>query len=133
MCIKDSCSQNGRRVEFKADVDGDGGKDMRMGDNVVPSGAQANCRVTLVGGPLELLPYTVTVIKDGFELTSLTIGPGATSAEFVDTPAFGVRSYYRVEVTGQQALFPEVPAAAALSGNMIGLSNPIYFNFDPAL
>ena len=127
-----SSNPNAPRVEFHADLDGDGEMDMMMGDNVVPSGAPANFRVTLVGGPLALLPYTVTVIKDGFELTSLTIGPGATSAEFVDTPAFGVRSYYRVEVTGQQALFPEVPAAAALSGNMIGLSNPIYFNFDPA-
>jgi len=23
------------------------------------------------------------------------------------------------------------PASAALSGNIVGLSNPIYFNFDP--
>jgi len=48
---------------------------------------------------------------------------------FTDTPAAEGRSYYRVQVEGQQAAYPEIPGAAALSANMIALSNPIYFNF----
>ena len=120
------------RVEFTADLDADGVADMMMGDNVVPTGEPVTFRIELLGGSPALLPYTATVIKDGSELTSLTIGPVATSAEFTDTPAFGARSYYRVEVTGPQAVYPQVPASSLLSANTIALSNPIYFNFDPA-
>jgi hypothetical protein len=36
-----------------------------------------------------------------------------------------------VQVEGPPTPYPEVPQSAALSGNMVGLSNPIYFNFDP--
>jgi len=51
--------------------------------------------------------------------------------EFTDTPAALGRTYYRVEVTGPSTPYPQVPGSTALSGNMVGLSNPIYFNFDP--
>jgi hypothetical protein len=53
------------------------------------------------------------------------------TAEFTDTPAANGRTYYRITVEGPQTPYPEVPGSMELSGNMIGLSNPIYFNFDP--
>jgi hypothetical protein len=36
-----------------------------------------------------------------------------------------------VQVEGPPTPYPEVPGAAARSGNMVALSNPIYFNFEP--
>jgi hypothetical protein len=51
--------------------------------------------------------------------------------EFTDTPAMLGRTYDRVEVEGPPTDYPQVPRSMALSGNMVGLSNPIYFNFDP--
>ncbi|MFA6084311.1 hypothetical protein [Mucilaginibacter sp.] len=53
------------------------------------------------------------------------------SVEFTDTSKTSGRTYYRVVVEGPPTAYPEVPGAAALSGNMVGLSNPICFNFDP--
>ena len=50
---------------------------------------------------------------------------------FTDTPPVGERSYYRVEVRGPQTPYPAVPNSMALSQDMVGLSNPIFFNFDP--
>jgi len=121
------------RVELLADLDQDGRMDMMMGDVAAATGSPVTFQVKMVGGTLPaLLPYTVTVIKDGAEWLSLQIAPPATSAEFTDTPAAQGRSYYRVLVEGQQAAYPEIPGAAALSANMVALSNPIYFNFDPA-
>jgi hypothetical protein len=34
-------------------------------------------------------------------------------------------------VEGPPTAYPQVPQSPALAGNMVGLSNPIYFNFDP--
>jgi hypothetical protein len=34
-------------------------------------------------------------------------------------------------VEGPPTAYPQVPESAALSENMVGLSNPIHFNFDP--
>jgi hypothetical protein len=51
--------------------------------------------------------------------------------EFTDTPATIGRTYYRVAVEGPVTAYPQFPGSMALSGNMVGLSNPIYFNFDP--
>ena len=53
------------------------------------------------------------------------------TVEFTDTPPTGGRSYYRVEVEGPPTDYPQVPQSMALSGEMVALSNPIYFNFDP--
>jgi hypothetical protein len=39
--------------------------------------------------------------------------------------------YYRLIVEGPQSDYPQVPGSMKVSGNMIALSNPIYFNFDP--
>jgi len=55
----------------------------------------------------------------------------APFVEFTDTPATPGRTYYRVEVQGPVTPYPQVPESMALSGNMVGLSNPICFNFDP--
>jgi hypothetical protein len=117
------------RVEFYADLDADGEADLMMGDNTISSGQPVTFLVNLAGGPPALLPYTVKVIADGNELTSLTILPGRTDAQFTDTPPVGQRRYYRVEVTGQPVLYPQIPLALTLGGTMIALSNPIYFNF----
>lgn len=117
------------RVEFYADLDADGEADMMMGDNVVASGEPVTFHVNLVGGPPALLPYLVKVITDGQELTSLTLFPGRTGAQFTDTPPAGLRKYYRLEVSGQPVLYPQIPLSIALGGTMIALSNPIYFNF----
>ena len=118
------------RVEFYADLDADGAADAMMGDNVAASGEPVTFHVKLLGGSPALLPYTVKVIVDGAELTSLTLLPGRTDAQFTDTPPVGSRKYYRLEVTGQPVLYPQIPFSIALGGTMIALSNPIYFNFE---
>lgn len=128
-----SSNPHAPRVEFYADLDADGEPDMMMGDNTGASGDLVNFRVDLVGGPAVTTPYTVKVITDGYTLLELAIPPGESSVAFTDTPPAEQRKYYRVEVTGPQTPYPEVPISAALSGNMIALSNPIFFNFDPAL
>jgi hypothetical protein len=87
--------------------------------------------VDLVGGPAVSTSYTVKAITDGYTLSQLPIPPGEKSVTFTDTPSTQQRSYYRVEVSGQQIAYPEVPISATLSSDMIALSNPIYFNFDP--
>ena len=51
--------------------------------------------------------------------------------EFDDKPSTTNRTYCRVQVEGTPTTYPEVPGSMTLSGNMVGLSNPIYFNFDP--
>ncbi|MFC4250767.1 CehA/McbA family metallohydrolase [Sinimarinibacterium flocculans] len=117
------------RVEFHADLDADGAPDLMMGDNAVASGEPVTFQVKLVGSAPALLPYTVRVVTDGYELMSLTIFPGQSGVQFTDTPPVGQRKYYRVEVTGPPTLYPQVPLSIAVGGNMVALSNPIYFNF----
>jgi len=63
---------------------------------------------------------------------TLPVDAAKGEAVFTDTPPTGRRSYYRLEVEGPQADYPAVPMAAGLSGTMVALSNPLYFNFDPA-
>jgi hypothetical protein len=75
--------------------------------------------------------YTVRVVKNGAEFGRFTMNGAAPSVDFSDTPSTATRSYYRVEIHGPQTPYPEVPLSAILSGDMIALSNPIYFNFDP--
>lgn len=121
------------RVEFLADLDRDGRMDLMMGDNARAPGGPVNFRVQLLGGTVPLVPYTVKVTKDGAELGSFRSAGAVPTVEFTDTPASDARSYYRVEVTGSPTAYPEVPFSTLLSGNMVGLSSPIYFNFDPDL
>lgn len=121
------------RVEFYADRDGDGRMDMMMGDNARPSGGPVTFRVRLSGASaVPTATYTARVIKDGQTFKTLQIGGATPQADFTDAPAPDIRTYYRVEVTGPQTPYPQVPKSPVLSGDMVGLSNPIYFNYDPS-
>jgi hypothetical protein len=120
------------RVEFYADRDGDGRMDMMMGDNSAPTGKPVHFRVKLVGSTIPAHgAYTVTVVKDGEQLGVFKATGPTPVVDFNDTPATTGRTYYRVVVTGTPTPYPEVPGSMALSGDMVGLSNPIFFNFDP--
>ena len=119
------------RVEFYADLDRDGRMDMMMGDNAAATGKPVTFRVQLYGNTVPGAAYTVKVVKDGDKFASIPMSSDKPMVEFTDTPAAGVRTYYRVEVEGPQTPYPEVPGSAALSGTMVALSNPIFFNFDP--
>ena len=117
------------RIELYADTNADGAMDLMMGDIATASGAPVNFRVDIVGGSGIVPLYTVNVIKNGEEFASMQTL--TRSVSFTDTPAVGERSYYRVEVQGLPTLYPQVPGTVLIGGLMIGLSNPIYFNFDP--
>jgi len=131
------------RVEFYADLDQDGKMDMMMGDNVKATGKPVKFRVQLTGSSIPEGTYTINVVKNGDKFNTFSveksgdkpnISPATGKApfvEFTDTPAALGRTYYRVEVQGPVTPYPQVPESMALSGNMVGLSNPICFNFDP--
>jgi hypothetical protein len=120
------------RVEFYADLDQDGKMDMMMGDNAKATGKAATFRIQLTGNTVQGAQYTLHVVKDGNPFKTLQATGGKTTiAEFTDTPQALGRTYYRVEVEGPPTAYPQVPGSTALNGNMVGLSNPLYFNFDP--
>jgi hypothetical protein len=119
------------RVEFYADVDQDGKMDMMMGDNTKATGKPVKFQVKLTGKTVADSTYTVNVIKNGDKFGTFQVSGKIASVEFTDTPQAQGRSYYRIEVQGPSTPYPQVPGSMALSGNMVGLSNPIYFNFDP--
>lgn len=119
------------RVEFSADHDGDGAADMLPGDNQAWSGGAVQFRVALVGGPDGAAPYTMTVVKNGTTFQTLTLPPRG-EITFSDTPEQAERTYYRVEIRGAVPPYPQVPNATAVAGDMVALSNPLYFNFDLA-
>lgn len=120
------------RVELRADADGDGHLEMMMGDNVMASGKPVTFEVRLSEGGVDGANYRVRVVKNRDEFATLLTDAVSRSARFVDIPDPAGRSYYRVEIEGPQAPFPEVPNSMALSQNMVALSNPLYFNYDPA-
>jgi hypothetical protein len=130
-----SANPFGPRVEFLADRDGDGRMDMMMGDNAAGTGRPVRFRVQLTGKVTPGAAYSVSVVKDGAKFGSYPMVPAAEGAapavEFTDTPSAATRTYYRVTVDGPQTPYPQVPGSMALSATMVGLSNPIYFNFDP--
>ncbi|HKQ13957.1 MAG TPA: CehA/McbA family metallohydrolase [Steroidobacteraceae bacterium] len=121
------------RVELYADLDGDRRMDMMMGDNAASPAKPVTFRVQLVGKMSPDAVYTVNVVKNGEAFRSLqaAVQGNTAAAEFVDTPAASGRTYYLVQVAGPATPYPEVPGAAARGGTMVGLSNPLYFNFDP--
>lgn len=119
------------RVEFYADLDQDGKMDMMMGDNVKATGKPVRFRVQLTGKTVPDSTYTIDVIKNGDPFQTLQAIGKKPMVEFTDTPVAIGRTYYRIEVHGPSTPYPQVPQSASLSGNMVGLSNPIYFNFDP--
>ena len=123
---------NAPRIEFTADLDGNGTADLMMGDNVKATGRAVTFTVKLVGTVVPAGVYTVSVVKDGGTFGSYRATGLAPSVSFTDTPDATARSYYRVQVEGPAPASTQVPGAAALSGNMLGLTNPIHFNFDPA-
>lgn len=120
------------RVELHADLDGDGAMDMMMGDNAQPTGRPVTFEVRLVGGGIPGASYAVRVVKNRGVFESLITDPQTRSVRFTDTPELGQRSYYRVEIEGPQAPYPDVPNSMAQSQNMVALSNPLYFNYDPS-
>ena len=85
----------------------------------------------LEGGGIPGANYAVRVIKNREFFADLVTDATTRTASFTDTPDANERSYYRVEITGSQAAYPEVPNSMAQSQNMVALSNPIYFNYDP--
>jgi hypothetical protein len=100
-------------------------------DPTKSTGEPVKFRVQLTGNTVPGASYTVRVVKDGNKFGTFQATCKTPTAEFTDTPATVGRSYYRVEVEGPPTNYPQVPQSMALSGNMVGLSNPIYFNFDP--
>lgn len=119
------------RVEFYADPTGQGQFGLMMGDNAKPSGQPVTFEIRVVGGGVDGAAYRVRVVKNREELVTLVTDAASRSVRFVDTPLMNERSYYRVEIEGPQAPYPEVPNSMAQSQNMVALSNPIYFNYDP--
>ena len=120
------------RVELVADHDGDGVMDMMMGDNVIPTGGPVTFEVRLLGGGITGANYRVRVIRNREEFTTLITDATTRSVQFTDVPAVGERNYYRVEIEGPQVPYPEVPNSMAMSQNMVALSNPLYFNYNPS-
>jgi len=127
-----SSNPHNPRVELYADSNGDGQFDMMMGDNGRASGGPVTFEVRLAGGGIDGAAYRVKVIKNREEFGSFITDATSRSVRFQDVPGMDSRSYYRVEVEGPQAAYPEVPNSMAQSLNMIAMSNPIYFNYDPA-
>ncbi len=106
--------------------------DMMMGDNTKSTGEAVHFRVQLSGNTVVSgETYTVNVIKNGGAFQTFNMNGSKAVVEFTDTPTTSGRTYYRVTVEGPSTAYPGVPKAAEVSGNMVGLSNPIYFNFDP--
>lgn len=129
-----SISANPRdpRVEFYADLDGDGKIDAMMGDNLRADGKPVTFRIRLSNATIPWAQYQVRVVRDGETFATLPVNASDPEATFTDTPPLGKRSYYRLEVTGPQADYPAVPMAAGRSDTMVALSNPVYFNYDPS-
>jgi hypothetical protein len=119
------------RVEFYADANGTSKYDIMMGDNTISTGKPVQFQVQLMGNTFPEEEYNVTVIKNGKKLNTYQIKGKLPIVNFEDTPALVGRTYYRVEVEGRIADYPQVPKSMALSEKMVSLSNPIYFNFDP--
>jgi hypothetical protein len=119
------------RVEFYADLNQDGKMDMMMGDNAKSTGKPVKFRVQLTGNTVPEGDYTVSVVKNGNPFGTFKTNGKTAFIEFTDTPATQGRTYYRVVVEGPPTPYPQVPESMALSGKMVGLSNPICFNFDP--
>jgi predicted metal-dependent phosphoesterase TrpH len=121
-----SYASNAERLDFTADLDGDGTYETTVGDNVEPDGKPIAFKVEIVGHR-PFAPYRLTVFKNGTKLkTRLWAG---RTFRFQDTPARGAETYYRVELRGD---VPEAPllSAAIGFGDFIAMTSPIYMGFD---
>jgi hypothetical protein len=104
---------------------------MMMGDNAKATGKPVKFRVQLSGKLIADSSYTINVVKNGSSFGTYKANVKTTFIEFTDSPAATGRTYYRIMVEGPQTAYPQVPESMALSDNMVALSNPIFFNFDP--
>lgn len=118
------------RVEFSADFDRDGRADMQVGDNTRWTGGAIDFQIALVGGADDVPFYTANIVKNGEPFQSLKIDK-TRRLLFTDTPERVGRTYYRVEIRGVVPPYPQVPNASLVAGDLVAISNPIYFNFDP--
>ena len=94
----------------------------------VKSALLASSQPAFALAPLEAI---VHVVRNGEDFGTYQATGAAPTVTFTDTPVLAKRSYYRVEVEGPQTPYPEIPNSMKLSGNMVALSNPVFFNFDP--
>jgi hypothetical protein len=112
------------RIDLTADADGDGSYEAMIGDNLVATGAALAVRVEIAGFRAGA-SYEVTLLRDGSPLHRATLREPVVV--FQDTPAAGVRTYYRVEVKGET---PDAPWLSRIAfGRFVGLTNPIYVGF----
>ena len=116
-----SYAATAERIDFTADVDGDGTFETIVGDNVTSAGAALRFKIEIAGFRATST-YNVTVFKNGtsFKNWQLT----SASVTFEDTPSAGERAYYRVEMRGPTSDAPIVSSIAF--GDFIALTNPIY-------
>jgi len=119
------------RVELTADLNQDGRPDMMMGDNVKSTGKAVTFQVRLAGSMEAANAYKIHVVRNGEDFGTYEATGANPVVTFTDTPELAKRAYYRVEVEGPQNPYPEVPNSMKLSGTMVALSNPVFFNFDP--
>lgn len=114
------------RVILRADGDKDGVFETLMGDNLAISGLPIDFQVKIDGFRAGQ-DYEVFVFKNGVQI--LNWDQQQSTVTFTDTPDEAARTSYRVEVHGST---PDAPAIAVLLGyygDMIGITNPIYFGF----
>lgn len=128
-----SSNPYGPRVEFYADLNDDGKMDMMMGDNAKSAGKPVKFRVQLARNTVPGGKYKVNIFKNSsnrWQSLDMTDADGLY-AEFTDTPSAQNRTYYRVTIEGPVTPYPQVWQSMKLSENIVGLSNPSFFNFDP--
>jgi hypothetical protein len=120
-----SYAATAERLDFTADVDGDGAYETIVGDNVMPQGDKAIRFKIEIAGFRATSTYNLTVFKNGtsFKNWQLT----TSSVTFEDTPVAGQRAYYRVELRGPTTDAPILSGVAF--GDFIALTNPIYVAF----
>ncbi|SFG08165.1 Predicted metal-dependent phosphoesterase TrpH, contains PHP domain [Novosphingobium sp. CF614] len=126
-----SANPNAPRVEFSVDHDGDGSPDAMMGDSLRATGKAVIFHVKLAQCDIPWAAYQVKVVRNGETFGTYAVDAEKPEVTFTDTPPERGRSYYRVEVQGPQSAYPAVPMSAGITGTMVALSNPIFFNFDP--
>lgn len=126
-----SANPDDPRVEFAVDQDADGSPDATMGDNLRATGKDMIFHVKLAQCDIPWARYQVKVVKNGETFGTYSIDAEQPEVTFKDAPSEAGRSYYRVEVQGPQSAYPAVPMSAGITGMMVALSNPIFFNFDP--
>ncbi len=126
-----SANPYGPRVELLADLDRDGVMDAAMGDAVCAHGEPVRFEARLSGGRSEHgRRYRVTVFRNGATWLETRTDPDTGAVVFEDTPPAGERTYYRVEINGRKDAYPGVALSRFIGGDLVAMSNPIYFNYE---